>query len=103
MDEMFAGSSSLKGVYFGNGGGLSGAGGSGYISGHEGCIAINSQSDITPRVQTYTSLEDSYHYSGKVFTSTVMKSGKESMPNTSNGTETGHSGNGYARITYVGQ
>ena len=53
----------------------SGAGGSGYISGHEGCIAINSQSDITPRVQTYTSLEDSYHYSGKVFTNTELTAG----------------------------
>ena len=53
----------------------SGAGGSGYISGHEGCIAINSQSDITPRVQIYTSLEDSYHYSGKVFTNTELTAG----------------------------
>ena len=53
----------------------SGAGGSGYVSGHAGCIAINSQSDITPRVQTYTSLEDSYHYSGKVFTNTELTAG----------------------------
>ena len=53
----------------------SGAGGSGYISGHEGCIAINSQSDITPKVQTYASLEDSYHYSGKVFTNTELTAG----------------------------
>ena len=52
-----------------------GAGGSGYISGHEGCIAINSPDDITPKVQTYTNLSDSYHYSGKVFTNTELQTG----------------------------
>ena len=53
----------------------SGAGGSGFVSGHEGCIAINSQSDITPKVQTYTQLSDSYHYSGKIFTNTELTAG----------------------------
>ena len=52
-----------------------GAGGSGYVSGHEGCIAVNSQTDITPKVQKYTQLSDSYHYSGKIFTNTELTTG----------------------------
>ena len=34
-------------------------------------------------------------------TSASTISGNASMPSTSGGTETGHSGNGYVRITYV--
>ena len=34
-------------------------------------------------------------------TGSYAKGGWESMPSTSGGTETGHSGNGYARITLV--
>ena len=30
-----------------------------------------------------------------------MKAGDESMPSTSGGTETGHSGNGYCKITWM--
>ena len=37
---------------------------------------------------------------GKVFTNTVMKAGNESMPSPTGGTETGHSGNGYCKITW---
>ena len=55
-----------------------GAGGSSYISGHAGCIAINSATDITPKVQTYSQIEDSYHYSGLVFRNTSMTAGKNS-------------------------
>lgn len=83
-----------------------GTGGTSYISGHTGCVAVASASSSSAKSGCTTGTSSnacSVHYSGKVFTSTVMKSGKESMPNTSNGTETGHSGNGYARITYVGQ
>ena len=40
---------------------------------------------------------------GSYYTGTggYAKGGWESMPSTSGGTETGHSGNGYARITLV--
>lgn len=49
--------------------------GSGYVSGHVGCIAINSEDDITPKVTDYSEISDSYHYSGKVFTNTELTAG----------------------------
>lgn len=52
-----------------------GAGGSGYISGHTGCIAIKSPEEIEPKVNTYSQISDSYHYSGKVFTNTTLTEG----------------------------
>ena len=52
-----------------------GAGGSSYISGHAGCIAINSATDITPKVQIYSQISDSYHYSGLIFSNTSMTQG----------------------------
>lgn len=55
-----------------------GSGGSGYISGHAGCIAIKSATDITPKVQTYSQLSDSYHYSGLIFKNTSMTNGNNS-------------------------
>ena len=72
------------GGYYGGatGHGTGGGGGSSYINGHAGC---------------------SDHASGKKFTNTVMIAGNTSMPSTSGGTETGRSGNGYAKITYLGQ
>jgi hypothetical protein len=83
-------------------------GSSSFISGHEGCIAI----DETSTESKIISKEDSEHYSGKVFTDTVMIDGegyswtterttKTGMPNTAGtGTEYGHTGNGYAKISY---
>ena len=45
----------------------------------------------------------SYHYSGLIFTNTNMIAGNTSMPtHDGTGTMTGNSGNGYARITYIG-
>ena len=41
------------------------------------------------------------HYSGYVFSNTVMKAGNVSMPKPTGGTETGHTGNGYAKITWM--
>jgi len=114
--------------YYGGGGGLggtavsagnnhkgSGGGGSSFISGHAGCIAIKSETDQTPKVTTYSKREDSYHYSGKIFTDTVMIDGqgynwttvkgeKTDMPTHDlTSTMTGNAGNGYARITYIGE
>lgn len=62
-------------------------GGSSYISGHNGCIAIKSAIEIEPKVTTYTNINDSIHYSGKYFTNTFMSAGDESADssNTGNG------------------
>lgn len=105
-----------------------GGGGSSYISGHTGCVAIVSSTSITPRTGTNgaactTGTSDnlcSIHYSNKVFTNTLMidgagytwtnskasTAGTNLMPNPAGGTYAsgvGHTGNGYARITYIGE
>ena len=103
--------------------GGSGGGGSSYISGHTGCVAIVSGSSTSARTGTdgascTTGTSDnlcSVHYSGKVFTDTVMidgagyswtntKGALQQMPNPSGGyydSGVGHSGNGFARITFL--
>ena len=85
--------------YYGGSGGIvdSGSGGSSFISGHTGCNAISSSSTSTNIVHT----GQPNHYSGYVFTNTVMKAGNEVMPSPTGGTETGHSGNGYCKITWM--
>ena len=88
-------------AYGGNAGG-----GSSYISGYKGCIAIKSVSDITPICTQEEANNDescSYHYSGLKFIDMEMIAGNESMP-THDGTSTmtGNAGNGYAKITYLG-
>ena len=112
----------------GSGGAISGsvgsaAGGSSYISGHTGCVAITSISSRDARTGTNgasctTGTSDnlcSSHYSDKVFADTVIIDGSgyfwtndkgslQQMPNPSGGyyaSGVGHSGNGYARITYL--
>lgn len=85
-----------------------GAGGSSFVSGHDGCDAIDINSD-TKIIHT----GQPNHYSGYVFTNTTIIDGngykwtnekKDLVGITEpDGTEsTGHSGNGYARITYLG-
>jgi hypothetical protein len=93
-----------------------GGGGSSYISGHAGCIALTSEKGR--RSKNYsesTSITASIHASGKHFTDTVMIDGagyewttvrgeQTPMPNPEGGTYAlglGHEGNGYARITLV--
>ena len=116
------------GGYYGGGGGantgtscfrIGGGGGSSYISGHTGSVAITSSTSTTPKSNCKTGTTNntcSIHYSGKVFTNTVMIDGSgykwtntkgtlEQMPNPSGGyyaSNTGNTGNGYAKITYVG-
>ncbi len=84
------------GGYYGgaSGGGThqGGGGGSSFISGFSGARAVNA--DGTHRA-------DSTHYSGKVFTNMIMRAGNETMPKPTGGTEVGHVGNGYAKITYM--
>lgn len=119
------------GGYYGGGGGQSGAstgtsnagvgnggGGSSYISGHTGAVAIISESDSTPKSGCTTGTTNnscSIHYSGKMFTNTIMIDGQGynwtnekgeqvQMPSPSGvsyATGEGHYGNGYARITLV--
>ena len=97
-------SSGGGGGYYGGGHGVhpgnswtGGGGGSSFISGHTGCNAISSSSSSTNIVHT----GQPNHYSGYVFTNTVMKAGNEVMPSPSGGTETGHSGTGYCKITWM--
>ncbi len=99
-----------------------GGGGSSFISGHNGCIAIESQSSNNPRLDSNrktcldgtTDITCSYHYSGYKFTDTVMIDGNGynwttvkgdyvGQPQPDGTTTTGRFGNGYARITYLGK
>jgi len=115
------------GYYGGNTGhGTTGSGGSSYISGHTGSVAITSSESVTPRTGTNgasceTGTTDnlcSIHYSGKSFINTLMidgagyawtnekasQVGTNLMPNPGGGTYSsgeGHTGNGYAKITFV--
>ena len=86
----------------------SGAGGSSFISGHTGCDAIKEESTSSNIIHTGQSV----HYSGLKFTNTKMidgtgydwttvKGSYVGQPQPNGTTSTGHSGNGYARITLV--
>ena len=98
------------GVSYNSTKGETGSGGSGFISGHKGSVAVSSSTDITPRLDSENNtctdssalfdVQCSYHYSGKKFTNTVMKSGNEEMPtHDGNDVMTGNIGDGYAKIT----
>jgi hypothetical protein len=90
------------GGYYGGGGAAysnhsgsacgSGGGGSSFISGYAGCNAIDVSGNHTGQPN---------HFSGYVFANGQMITGNNSMPIPSGGTETGHSGNGYARIIFI--
>ena len=106
------------------GSGGSGGGGSSFISGHNGCVAIESSASLTPRLDSSgnrcangtTDIECSKHYSGYIFTDTVMIDGAGYQWTTVKGSQVqmpkpdgtlyplgqGHTGNGYAKITYLG-
>ena len=99
------------GGYYGGGGGArdikdgNGGGGSSFISGHSGCDAIDESGSHTGQAN---------HYSGYVFTDTIMVDGAGYNWTTSKGEYTGmpshdgttimtgNYGNGYAKITYLG-
>jgi hypothetical protein len=101
-------------TYTGTNSNAPGGGGSSYISGYLGAVAVESSTSTTPRYQSNgstrctnsnatTDLVCSLHYSGLVFVpcTTSMIAGNSVMPNPSGGTMTGNSGNGYARIAPV--
>lgn len=102
--------------YYGGGSGRatdnnvdSGAGGSSFISGHDGCDAIKKESAENNIIHTGQSI----HYSGLYFTNTVMIDGNGynwtlekgdylGMPSQSdNSTIMGNHGNGYVKITMM--
>lgn len=110
--------------WYGGGGGTttncnitSSASGSSYISGHIGAIGTQSPTSHVYDSKCISSLtlECSKSYTGYVFTDTKMidgygyswttsKGNQINMPNiTGNGTMTGKSGDGYAKITYLGE
>ncbi|EAY06197.1 glycine-rich cell wall structural protein, putative [Trichomonas vaginalis G3] len=90
------------GGYYGGGGVIwagSAGGGSSFISGYEGCDAIYENSTENHIYHTGRPL----HYSGKYFTDAIMIDGQSSMPSTDlKRYEIGHTGDGYALITYIG-
>ncbi len=88
-------------------------GGSSFISGHKGAVAITSNNSLTPRNNSLGSpctesnaihdVKCSYHYSNKVFTNTQMIAGIGNMPNYNNtATMLGNDGHGHAKITFIG-
>lgn len=106
------------------GGGLSAHGGAGggssFISGHTGCVAVTAEYDSSPITDCEsgsTNKTCSLHYSRKTFYDTKMIDGngyawtnvigaQEVMPNPAGGffsAGTGNNGDGYIRITYIGQ
>ncbi len=97
--DAFGGGSGGGGGYYGGSGAsgicngsLPGGGGSSFISGHPDANAINLSGAHTGQPN---------HYSGKIFTNTVMIAGNGVMPAPDDTTETGHAGAGYARITPI--
>ena len=103
-------------------GGAGGSGGSSYVSGHPGCIAIDSASGTSPKGGTSTTSNltaaRATHYSGLFFSNTKIIDGSgyncistnttsvtrtaEQMPNPQGGSYElgrGHLGNGYVTIT----
>ena len=110
----WAGAGAGGGGYYGGtayqGDGHGGNGGSSFISGHLGSVAISSETNLSPRIDSEGNIcqngskdiRCSYHYSNYIFTNTVMHSGSEEIP-THNGvsTQTGNTGDGFAKITFV--
>ena len=116
-----------SGWYGGSGGGGwtgPGAGGSSYISGHTGCVGISGTTNQTPKsgcstgttnkncsltpftnpaTNTYYTFINTSMIDGGGYSWTTAKGSKTNMPNTAGtGTEVGHNGNGYAKITHLG-
>lgn len=84
-------------------------GGSSYISGHSGCLAINPSSTESSISMKTNSEYDGYHFDntvmidGQGYSWTNIKGKITQMPLYSGKTgEVGNKGNGYIRITYLG-
>jgi hypothetical protein len=88
-----AGGGGAGGAVAQNGQGNGAGGGSSCISGYTGCNAIDESGNPTGQPN---------HYSGLIFTNTVMTAGNATMP-TLDGTSTmtDNKGNGYAKISLI--
>ena len=75
-----------------------GSGGSSFISGHDGCLAIKDPSKNNDQI---IHKEDSIHYSGITFTQTKMIEGNQTMPHPSGYEGIWNDDNGAFRITYL--
>ena len=73
-----------------------GAGGSSYVSGCDGCRSV----ELFP-VNEINTTDNNVHYSGLKFWKIEMKSGFETIPSPNGSSEIGHSGDGYAIITFI--
>ncbi len=84
-------------------GGKAGYGGTSYISGQLGNLAIESETNTTFKKNcSKEEIKCSYHYSNKIFKNTTILSGTEEMPNYNHdGKMLGNTGNGYAKITTI--
>ena len=91
-----------------------GAGGSSFISGHTGCVSHASYRGSATNIVKYQNIEYKFESgttqiidgSGHAWTSSTAESGYTNMPNPSGGNYSsgvGHTGNGYARITFVSE
>ena len=92
------------GGYFGGGAGYvqggiigGGGGGSSFVSGCVGCVALSVESTFDGIIP----LESNEHYSGKVFSDIVMKTGNDEFTSPQGDIEKGHFGNGAIRITLI--
>ena len=97
LSQTGGGGGYYNGGVSGHGGG---GGGSSFISGYSGCDAISENSTSTNIIHT----GQPNHYSGYVFVNSRMIAGNKEMP-AHDGVSTmiGNQGNGYAKITYVGE
>ncbi|WP_027452635.1 glycine rich domain-containing protein [Segatella albensis] len=75
--------------------GRGGSGGSSFVSGMVGCVAMSQDGTQDPNINYQTI--DGIEYK---FTSATTIDGGSTMPSPIGGTETGHSGNGYCIITW---
>ena len=91
-----------------------GAGGSSFISNHPGCVSHASYRGSATNIVKYQNVEYKFESgttqmidgSGHAWTSSTAESGYTLMPNPSGGSYgsgVGHTGNGYARITFVSE
>lgn len=76
-------------------------GGSGFISGYDGCNAISEESTESKIIHT----NQENHYSGKYFTNAILLDGNsDNIPDkVSNEQEQPNSGDGFAKITFLGK
>ena len=108
LDSTYAPSSGGGGGYYGgvtgrvdsetfnNGCLIVSSSGSSFVSGFDGCIAIKESDDN--KIEASNS---NIHYSGAYFSKSKILSGDKDIPSPTGITETGHSGDGFVRITFI--